>query len=590
MQVAAGARKIPLLFGLTLLGSLIGWGSEPAIGQTADTARLRRDALRAESEYESGIRRFAPVSHSAPRSGPCDEIVGRYCIYYESGGDTLPPEPAAVTKARNRAISLLLRAHQAMPASMRIAFPLVRLLVEAGRAHEAVVVAGAFKSATPDSASVHMLLGFALHGAGRTNAAADAFAAWLTSIPEDRRDRIGSLEWLLAGKERSRYKQLSPEHRKAYEERVWRYADALYITPGNELWTDHVARHALAVMLSRRRSSLYVDSWGEDLEQLTVRFGPPALTTRSWRAGGLGSQEHYSEHWEPALRTYVAPVLADALGKEAPLDSIWPLDSLTARSGHVPSPLNTMHVLEHQASVFGNRLALTGRTRADTAQTASPRGAVFLLDSTLSIIGQAEAVATLDGDSLVFAADAPLPPNAFYYSAEIYDSAAHFGARARYRISRPASAPELAISSILLAHPFSPGALPSGRASPLLRPLTRPVLGSGSRLGVYAEVSGSGERRSIQVEMETNRLDRPGAIGRALGWIGGKVGLSTPRAPTRLGWSIELDPEKTNALPVTLDLGNAEPGRYRLTLTIHDPTRGATATAQRDLLIIKARN
>jgi len=590
MQVAGRARKIPLLFGLTLLASLTAWWPEPAVGQRADTARLLRDALRAESEYESGVRRFAPVSHSSPRSGPCDEIVGRYCIFYESGGDTLPPEPAEVTAARNKALSLLLRAQRAMPSSQQIAIPLVRLLVQARRANEAVAVARTLERVARDSASTHMLLGYALHGAGKTEEAVDAFASWLKAVPERRRARITNLEWLLDRSERSRYQRLSTEERSAYELRVWRYADALYLTPGNELWTDHVARHALGIMLSRRRSSLYVDSWGEDLEQLTVRFGPPALTTRSWRGGGIGTQDHYSEHWEPALRTYVPPAIAEALGADAPLDSIWPLDSLTARSGHVPFPVTTMHVLEHQAAVFADHLVINGRTRADSAQSKSLKAALFLLDSTLSIVGRADAVSTHDGDSLVFAAEVALPLNAVYYSAEVFDSAANFGARARYRIKLPASAPELTVSSILLAQPFSPGELPTERASPLLRPMTRPVLASGSRLGVYAEVSGPGERRALQVEMETMRVDRPGALSKALGWIGGKVGLSTPRTPTRLGWSVELDPEKTNALPVTLDLGNAEPGRYRLTLTIRDPARGQSATAERDLRIVKARN
>ena len=590
MQKSVGARKIPLLSALTLAFGLNAGQPDAAVGQRADTAALLRAAHRAETEYESGVRRFAPVSFSSPRSGSCDEIVGRFCVYYESGGDTLPPEPAAVTTARVKAIEALQKAHVAMPAAPSIAFPLIRFLVKANRGAEAVTAARRFAEAGKDSASAHMLRGFALHGAGEPSAATDEFALWLQTLPTRRRERITDIGWLLDRQERARYERLSAEARGNYEQRVWRLADPLYLAPGNEAWADHLARYALAHMLEKRRSMPNVESWGEDVEQLTVRFGPAALTTRSWRGGGIGSQEQYSEHWDPSLRTYVAPDLAKALETEAPLDTIWPLDSLTARSGHAPPTIRTMHVLEHQASVFGNLFTVFGVARGDSLRPAALRGAVFLLDSAFNVVAQTEAVPILHGDSVVLGANVQLTSSAAFYSAEIYEPERRFGARARFRIVRPTAASELAVSSIMLAQPFAAGELPADRASSLLKPLFRPAITSGSRLGLYAEVSGAGARRLIEVQLETSRVDRPGVIGRAVGWIGAKVGLSTPRAPMRLGWSVELDPEKTNAIPVTLDLGTAEAGRYRLTLTLRDPATGGAAVATRDLLIVKTRN
>jgi hypothetical protein len=586
-----GARKIPRLSPLRALAGICCLFATNGDAQTVDTASLFRAARRAESEYETSVRRFAPVSFDLPRHSPCDEIVGRFCIYYESGGDSLPAEPEPIRLARDKAIAVLAKARDVMPLATptAIAFPLVRLLIQAGRATEAVSVARGAAALEADS---HMLIGYALHPTGDTRAATAELSAWLATLPTRERDRITSVQWLLDHQERRRYERLGTAQRQEYEERLWRYADPLYLTPGNELWTDHVARHALGRMLARRRGVASVDSWDEDLEQLTVRFGAPVLTTRAWRSGAMGSQEQYSEHWDPALRTYIPPDMAKALDSEARLDTIWPVDSMTARSGHAPPAIRSMHVLEHQASVFSQIFSVVGVARPDSIPDGAQLTAgVFLLDSALEVLGHADAVAALAGDSVVFRAELPLERHAAFYSAEVYEMKSRWAARARYRIDRPKSASELAVSSILLARPFEAGELPTDRHSPLLAPLNRAVIKTSSRIGVYAEVWASGpERRFAQVQIETSRVDKPGTVGKAVGWIGNKLGLAKPRTPTRLGWSVELEPGKPNALPVTLDLGAADPGRYRLTLTVKDPSTGESAVARRELLIVRARH
>ena len=68
-------------------------------------------ARRAEARYESLVRRLAPLRLGGFGSG-CDEIVGRYCIRYDSPADELPasePEPAELTDARRDAIEALIR-------------------------------------------------------------------------------------------------------------------------------------------------------------------------------------------------------------------------------------------------------------------------------------------------------------------------------------------------------------------------------------------------------------------------------------------------------------------------------------------------
>lgn len=565
-----------------------------AEAQGPDTASLFREARRAEVAYEGSIRRQAPVSFRSSRDRLCDEVVGRFCLYFDDEKDSLPSEPEQIGVLRDTAIARLKRAIEIAPARGSVAMPLVRFLVQDGRTAEAEAVARAYAHTSPDTVGTRMLLGYALHHARNSAAAAAEFDSWLRMLAPPEQRRLASVDWLLEGRERNRYRKLVTAQRTSYEERVWRYADPLYLTPGNELSTDHLARHALARMLAARPSIVNIEAWGDDLEQLTVRFGAPTLTTRSWRSGSTGVVSDYTEHWDPAQRIYFPPVIDSALVMQVRPDTVWPLDSMTQRSGHAPPTIRTMRVLEHQAAVFEDstaRLFVHGRARIDTlVARGSTVARLFVLDSAVSVIAEAAAKVSIEGDSAVYRANLPLPANARYYSAEIYDSVSRLAARARYQLERPLPTPTLSVSSLIFAEPFEPARLPEHHSSALLHPLNRPVVAAGASVGVYAEATiVAPERRNLQVEIENRRLDRPSAIGRALGWIGQRLGLANPRSPARLGWNIEAEPNVVNALPVTLNLGSLEPGRYAISMTVRDPESGSSVVARRVILVVTAR-
>lgn len=46
---------------------------------------LRDNARRAEAEFERLARRLAPIKFSSMNGTRCDEIVGRFCLRYDSG-------------------------------------------------------------------------------------------------------------------------------------------------------------------------------------------------------------------------------------------------------------------------------------------------------------------------------------------------------------------------------------------------------------------------------------------------------------------------------------------------------------------------
>ena len=520
----------------------------------------------------------------------CDEIVGRFCLLFDAGHDPLPKEPEGVAIARHRAIEKLMRAAEVAPARAEFVFPLVRYLTVSERTAEALQVARAYASNTADSASGHMVLGFALHHDRQTEAAALEFARWLEKVPQREREKVEDVDWLISPAARKRLSRLAPPKKAEVLATAWRYADPLLITPGNELWTDHMARHAAARML---RGAPVVSgwSWGGDVEQLTVRFGETVLTTRSLRSGSIGMNQSFSDHWNPDERTYFPPEPDSIARIQAGLDTIWPIDPMVTRSGHAPPTIRTMRVLEHQVAVLGpaaDLVRFVGVVPTDSLTQKPLRAMVFLLDSAFNEVARAEArtcTSCIPTDSAMLIAEIHLHPNARYYSAEIYDPASRFAARARHALARPTGS----VSDILLTQAFPAGQLPESSESDRVRPLSRPVIRSGDRFGLYAEITNEEEeRRSANVTLEVRSIAQPSAVQRMAGWIGEKLGITTPRSPTRLTWTVELEAKRSTAIPITLDLGPLTAGNYRITVSV-DHAAGLLGKVSRDFAVVTAR-
>src|SRR5688500_4389086 len=141
------ARKIPLLSSVLLLGQLLFAAETTVAAQSADTARLFRDARASAQAYEFAIRRHAPLLFSGSRPTQCDEWVGRFCIIFDTGRDSLPAEPNGVRTARDTAIARLERAASHAPGRDDIVFSLIRYLIQARKHEAALTVARTYADA-----------------------------------------------------------------------------------------------------------------------------------------------------------------------------------------------------------------------------------------------------------------------------------------------------------------------------------------------------------------------------------------------------------------------------------------------------------
>lgn len=581
----ASARKIPHLR-ITLFLVLGIWGNLRA--QAPDSTEIFKRARAAEAEYERAARRLAPFGTSG-RSGTCDEYVGRFCLYYDTGRDRLPAEPPEISRIRARAIERLNDAFSLNRARTATAFPLIRLLLEGRRPRDAREVAREFSTASPDSITSRMLMALTAHANGDIPGAEEAIENWLQAVDSAERRRLEDLRFLLDSREEKRYRALARDSVGAYERRFWRYADALYLTPGNETRTEHFARHAESRLVQVAPSVLGSTSWGSDVAELTIRFGTPKARTRQW-PGGMGTTDlQITEHWDPDQLIYAPPMIDSALIQRARPHGGWPLDTIRSISGHAPSTIRRMIPLEHQASVFpsaaGPVLRIDGQVISDSAATGQRRyrRGLFLMDSRLGPVQELTDSAATTSDTLRFSFEVQLPATASFYSAEILELETRLAARARYAIERPGGAAGLQLSDILVTEPFAPGHLPSGRNHPGLSAKSSLVLPATQPFGVYAEATlGSAAPDSARVELEMIALDGSPAAVRVARWIGERLGLRDRPPPQRLTWSVEIADSTPTPVALTVDPGNLKPGRYFIEIAVSN--QGRRTVARREVL------
>jgi hypothetical protein len=563
---------------------------ESAAAQT-DSLSVRREIRRAAIDYERGLRRFAPYRPGTSASH-CDEYVGRFCLFYDAGtGLPLPPEPKGVERVRERVIAAFTAALDHWPGDTLVAGPLVRFLVEGRREADAVAAARRFASASRDSVWGPLLLGFALHAQGATGEAQAAFDSAISRMrPSEQEDWL-DVRYLLALSERPKYRELRGDVRARYEGRLWRLADPLYLTDGNETRSEHLARQVYGRILARAPVVLGSHSWAEDLDELTARFGVPKARTQDHSGTMNPLEPRITEHYDPAQLTYVPPELFvnDGITLFEP-GAAWPYDTIRARSGYAPTTVRRMNVLEHQISRFptGDSIVLRADLRfpLDTAvrKPARVELGLFVLDSAFQIMRSARDTIIVTGDTAVGTISMRLPEvGVVAYSLEARDLDSRLAARARYLMPLPLiSRPILSDLVILSGRDDAP---PRSRQSPAFRPLPSLRIRRTDPIAIYVEARGltpDSERLiRYRVDLEVLEQDRPSAVGAAVRRLGKALGLGGDDVAPRITWTEQS--QSAAMIPIALKLGRLQldRGLKRFRITVTDEDSGLSATIDR---------
>ncbi|HEX7051045.1 MAG TPA: hypothetical protein VF188_12630 [Longimicrobiales bacterium] len=570
---------------------------------SADSAEALRDAARrAEREYEYLMRHLIPSRFGSPVSASeCDEIVGRFCLRYDdSGTPPSPPPPEEdprVTRARQDAVESLRRAFAALPGELGTVGPLLRYLVEDGRAEEAVSAARTFTWASGDSVWGPFLEGYALHAAGDDSAAEARFDEGLRQLPPEERREFRSVEDLLAPDEKDRYEEMHREAQLAYERALWRLSDPLYMVPGNERRAEHLARRVWCRLLSGAPRVRGMTRWGNDLKELTIRYGVPTSRERI-RYWSMTMSEGLIEHYDPKSLAFLPQALATAGFPETPAPGEpWPLDASRARGGFATKVVERLMPIAHQVSRFPRGDSVVLRVDGalpldslDNGPAAQFAAGLFLLDEEYEPVRVVRRAAHLEGDTAVVSFELTVAPGSYLYSLEMMEAERRFAGRARYRTEVAADsggAPSL--SDLLIARPFGSGAPPTGRADARLRARGNLVLSAADTVGLYAEARGLTPgldgATHYSVSLAARRADGRPLLARALNWLGRTLGLADGDEPVALTWSDTGEQGRTAVLTVDLPLAPLEPGLYALDLVITDQVTGASESASRVIRI-----
>ena len=566
---------------------------------------LRERARQAEARFERLSRRLAPLSWSYGAGSECDEIVGRFCLTFDSP-TTRPAdvdeEAARAVDARREAVEALRRYFSAAPAERSAAGPLVRLLIRDGRAAEAASAAGAFAALSGDSLWGALLQGLAHHWAGAGTRAERHFLDALAFLDARERRRWLDPAWLLDPVERRVVRRMSEAERGEYERRFWLMADPFWLTPANERWNEHIARHVEARLLADVPLVAGMDRWGSDLDELTVRYGVPTTRARL-PAAGLQSGGMV-EYWDTAQRAYAPARPSEGLTAQPDPGERPSLYAAGARSSYALQGVHRVLEPAHQVTRFlrGDSVlvrvdaAMEYVAREETGDRpepplherprppAPPRAGLFLYDSAFTRRVGSTATARLDGDSARTALLASAAAGTFVYSIELLgDSSAQAG-RARYRL--PAHVPPAGpvVSDILTSRPFPPQVAPGAPDDPRLEPFASLVFEPGDTLGIYAEVYRLTGGTPIDIEVALEDAGTPSLLGRLARWIGRGLGLVESQEEAHVGWRGETsDARYVVALNVPLPQGRS--GLHDLVLTVTDPATGQRSEARRRIWI-----
>lgn len=618
--MATVTRPAPVRMPLRVLGptaflvalSLLSSAPTPLAAQAGasvpDSVDILGEARRNQERFERVRRRLANRTPGGYR-GPCDETIGRICMRFGGGRDWWPePETPEVLEARDSLLVRLGRAAERLPGDAWITGQRVAYLAEAGRLDAAGEVAAACRAPSPGWCPA--LRGYVAHRAGDHVGAEAAFEEAIEAMEAgetlqaiEAGEAIEAAEtgepdpwtrWtdprvLLDGEGRDRLDDLGEEVRPLRIRRFWHWSDPLFLVPGNDRYTAHLARH-VAVALQEEAEGAFNLSWGGDLEEVLLRYGwvygweivEPAAVQMN-REPGIMGQEH------PESRRYTAPPGVWPEAPETPARTWHPATGRTPRSGHAPdyAPVLLPAPVEVARFPRGDTLVLVAWTEIppDTSfhaghdhppllearawQGLPDRHGLFALRDTT-------VAARATGEGEAGGLEVRLPPGRYLVSAEAWSPSRGRAGRMRTTLDWRPGPPDLPrVSDLLLVDTL--GALP-GTLEDAVPRMVPGRASAGARVGVVWELTGlDGAPGDLSLALEVEQTGA-GVLTR----VGRFLGLAGDPPSTGLEWRERAPESRAPALRSTwlalpLEL---EPGRYRMTLRVGIPGRSPLVTTR----------
>jgi hypothetical protein len=543
-----------------------------------DSLRLRHEAEDLQSTFERRRRRLMPrVADSG--YAPCQELIGRICLWHDSD-DWLPePDTSELIELRFRLVQGLDEIGRKIPGDPWVLGQRVFYRAEAG-AWQSALRAAQRCGGAPDG-WCDALQGFALNGLGEYERAERAFRRGLAEM-----DSVTAEEWTSLGRvadrnARGRLEDAAEAGDATLVDRFWRLADPLFLAPGNDRLTEHFARRVVEEIKSEA-SAPWGIRWGDDLAEVNARYGWERGWERSRPRPSSPGFEDVIGHQDSRGRAFVPPgeVLEDPTSVSP---GEWTTTDDSPRTAYVPpyapeflSGVGQVAVFPREDSVLvvaATRVPPSEgkwEARADTMPGVPwplatlldmpSRIGAFLLAEDGSLEASAERSNTESGALIVRAA-----AGRYLISVEAWSPRAGRAGRLRHGLVSDTVAPDLATLSDLLLMDDGPWEIESlEEAAPTAR--TGSDLRVEEPVRVGWELTGLGwEPEAVEFSLSLYPAGEGffGRIGRWLGFGGGR------EEPLRLTW-VEPGPFETGPWfrSTRLELPTVEPGEYVLRLSV----------------------
>ena len=570
---------------------------QPEERSRPDSTDIRSQAEDAQGRFERVRRRLLPYVWDGGRR-PCDERIGRLCLWHGGEDDWEPvPDPPDLVEARDELLTTLAGAADHIPADEWILGQRIRYLGEAGRWEDAVRLARACGGAASSWCSV--LEGFALHGVGRYETALQRFRRGLETMDSEEARKWRDPSVLLDPKGSDVLEDAADEAEwEDVRARVWTLADPLYLVAGNDRESEHYARWTFSKMSDGARNA-WAMSWGDDLEEIAVRYG----WDRGWErvrpefGAGLGLPNVIG-HQLPGGKAFAPPGrVLEMPSTTAP--GAWVPEEKRPRSTHVPAYAPMLLPGVAQVALFhrGDSIVVAASTELpanpDTVPKSPPAGPrtgadmraqrpiswpqPALLEGPeqigLFLVDEGGRIRGTSRNSHAGALHLTVPAGGYLLSVEAWAPEEGLGGRIRHGITTEALPNDLAtLSDLILLHAGDSlpqtfvSALPSMRSSAQLKADKPFVIGW--------EVFGLGWRKEdVSFELSFYK-EGEGFFGRIGRWFG----LGSREEPLQLAWS---EPGPSEIGPwfrsVEVTIPEVDPGQYVFRL-------GVTARGREELV------
>jgi GWxTD domain-containing protein len=504
---------------------------------------------------------------------------------------------------RGRMLDHFRRALAADPRHADAAVSLLGHLADAGEWEEYGEVARRLIDARPDDPRSHLFAGLGFHRRGNSTAAAEFFREGVARLSEEERIAFGDLAPLLGPEVRERYRAMDDEGRIRANATILASKDPLYLTAVNERELEHYARVAWAE-LKFSAPATRTRGWDTDIGRIFIRYGEPVRTLQCCYGGegGLSAQAlaryHYWSYGPAGPNFYFWRLRARRTARLAETAAL--LSENLARvmpERYVPRNPTRTHPMPVQVARFrGSRPELVrvevyagvpldslGVGPGDTIDAG-----VFVFDATNAPVWSRTQTVPVSERGVALTYRVEVPPTSLRYAVETReagpDSVPRPAARAVGGIVTEPLNTGLALSDLLLAESIEPRVeSPSTREELTIAPSRGLAFQPSEPVHIYFEVYGLGADddgfAGYVAELTVTEVseERRGVLARVFRGARDLL-FGGDDDPTTVRWERTAEVRDDRASDfLRLELGDLEPGRYAITVTVTDPQGGSVS-------------